>query len=218
MNKTYAYLRLSTSESTQKNSFDVQLQHIESKHALNGIYKDTTSGATPFFKREAWTELMTIVQKDDVIVAHRIDRITRDTLQYLVMEDSLKKLGVTLIFIDGVSGNDPTATLIKTILSAVSTFERQMIKLRIKQAKDKMKAEGKHVSGSVPYGFNKDSEGYLIPNDDEQLIVTVMRTAREDMKLSYNKAAGYINDLGYKTRGGKQFTAIGVSRALINNK
>ena len=216
--KTFAYLRISTNEHNQSNSFDIQLSHIQGKYKVDEVYKDTTSGSTPFFKRTAWSELMSRVSKDDVIIAHRMDRVSRQTMHYLVMESELKKIGVKLLFIDGVNGEDATSTLIKTILSAVSSYEREMIKVRIVQAKAKMKAENKHLGGSVPYGYDKDSDGYLIPNSKEQSVIEVMKDGRDNMNLSYGKLAGYLDDLGHKTRKGTSFTSMTVSRILKYNE
>ena len=213
----YSYLRLSTNEDNQSSSFEVQLNHIQAKHNIDSTYKDTCSGSTPFFKRTAWSELMSIIKQGDTIHVHRLDRLTRDTMHYLVMEAELTKLGVTLNFIDGVSGNDPMSHMIRTILSAVAQYEKSMIALRIKQAKQVAKDKGLHCSGSLPYGFSKDSDNYLIPNKKEQNIIRIMKEARESKHLSYNKIARYLTDLGYTTRNGGSFTSMGVSRALKYN-
>lgn len=209
----YGYLRLSTNEINQSNSFDVQRNHIESKHKIDSFYQDTTSGSTPFFKRDGWSKLMGVLKSGDKIIVHRLDRLSRDTMNFLVMENELKKLNVSIVFIDGIQGHDPMAEMVRTILSSVAEYERKMIALRIQQAKDVQRSKGMHLSGHVNYGYYKDSEGYLVENEDEQHIIGIMRELRS-RNLSYQKIADKINAQGFRTRKGGDFTSMGVSRAV----
>lgn len=209
----YGYLRLSTTEENQSNSFDVQRNHIESRHKIDLFYQDTCSGSTPFFKRDGWSKLMAILKSGDKIIVHRLDRLSRDTMNYLVMENELKRINVSIIFVDGIQGNDPMAEMVRTILSSVAEYERKMIALRIQQAKDIQRSQGKHLSGHVNYGYYKDSEGYLVENEEEQHIIGIMRELRSK-NLSYQKIADAINARGYRTRKGVDFTSMAISRAV----
>ena len=210
----YGYLRLSTDESNQANSFDVQTEYITERYTIDKFFKDTTSGSVTLDKRPSWIELMSLVTKGDNIIVHRLDRLSRNSLDFLTWEHKLNSMGIHLIYIEGQNGNDAMSKMVRTILVAVAELERSMIANRIKQSKRVLKQQGKHLGGSIPFGFNKDDNGYLKDNKQEQSIIAVMREAREDKQLSYNKIAGYLNDLGYTTRNGGVFTSTGVSRAL----
>ena len=210
----YGYLRLSTDESNQANSFDIQKSYINDRYDINKFYSDTSSGTVPLDKRTGWTELMSVVKDGDSIAIHRLDRLSRNSLDYLTWENKLETLGIHLVYVEGQNGDDAMSVMVRTILVAVAQLERSMIANRIKQSKKVLKEQGKHLGGSIPYGYIKDIDGYLVENQQEQSVIGVMRRARTDMKLSYNKIAGYINDLGYTTRIGGIFTSTGVSRAL----
>lgn len=214
----YGYLRLSTNETAQKNSFEVQRQAITSKYdvPLANFYSDTISGSTPFDKRPAWVELMKLVKEGDQIIVHRLDRLSRDTLHYLVVEQMLEKLGVELVFIEGVSGSDPMSKMIRQILAAVSELERSMIRTRTKQTKALQKSQGKYLGGSVPYGFDRVGN-HLEENETEQEIIRIMQFERIN-GLSYGGIANKLNAKGYRARSSGGFTAMSVSRALKYNQ
>ncbi len=210
----YGYLRLSTDESNQSNSFDIQTNYINDRYEIDQYFKDTSSGSTELNNRPSWVELMNVVAKGDSIIVHRLDRLSRNSLDFLTWEKMLEDRGINLVYVEGQNGTDPMSVMVRTILVAVAQLERSMIANRIKQSKKVLREQGKHLGGSIPYGYDKDVDGYLIPNDKEQSIIKVMKKAREEMSLSYNKIAGYVNDLGYATRNGGEFTSTGVSRAL----
>ena len=90
----YFYLRISTKESSDKQSFQRQYKALEkyandNNLAFNNrtIYKDDISGAT--FERDDWKELEKILQKGDTIIFKEISRFTREaelTLYSLIIQ------------------------------------------------------------------------------------------------------------------------------------
>ena len=209
----YSYLRISTNEDTQSNSFDVQSNHITARHKIDQEFKDTLSGSTPFDKRPSWIELMSIIKSGDRIIIHRLDRLARSTLNYLVAEQQLKKIGVSLVFIEGVSNEDtPEAQLMRTILSATSEFERSMIRTRITQTKQIQKKQGKYLGGFIPYGSTV-IDGYLIKDIKEQIIIQKMIQFR-NAGFSYSNISKELTALGYTTRNGKKFANTQIMRMI----
>lgn len=209
----YSYLRLSTNEDSQSNSFDVQSKYIATGYKIDGVYKDTLSGSTPFDKRAGWVELMGIVTNGDNIIIHRLDRLTRSTLNYLVAEQELKKIGVSLIFVEGVSNEDTAeAQLMRTMLSAMAEFERSMIRTRIKQTKAYQKQKGKFLGGKVPYGY-KVIGNKLIKDPEEQKVIQHMIRLRDD-GLSYSRVSKKLLELNYTTRKGTKFANVQIQRVI----
>ena len=209
---TYGYLRLSTNEDKQQNSFEIQKKHIQDKYKIDTFFEDTLSGSTDFDKRPSWLKLMSVIQPLDEIIVHRMDRLSRDTLNFLVVEKALKQRQVSLKFIDGVSGDTPMEQMVRTILSAVGQMERSMISTRVKQTMELMKSEGKFLGGLPPYGYS-EAKGYLVKNTSEQEVIALMRQFR-DSGMSYNRIATALNDRETPTRSGTPWKSIQVSRAL----
>jgi len=71
----HAYLRLSTNEDKQKNSFEVQLHEIKSHFEVGKTFKETISGSVPLHRRKALFAMLEVLQKGDRVVVLRLDRI-----------------------------------------------------------------------------------------------------------------------------------------------
>ena len=101
----YFYLRISTKESSDKQSFQRQYKALE-KYANDNdlpfnnrtIYKDDTSGAT--FERDDWKELEKILQRGDTIIFKEISRFTREAEQGYEKYKELMNNGINLVFLD----------------------------------------------------------------------------------------------------------------------
>jgi DNA invertase Pin-like site-specific DNA recombinase len=83
-----------------------------------------------------------------LIVAKR-DRLARDPLVALLTEQSLAKVGATVLCADGNNGQSPAEQLMRVILDGVARFERQMISIRTKAALAVLQAGGKKLGRPV---------------------------------------------------------------------
>ena len=105
MSNTYFYLRISTRENQDKQSFLRQEKSLKAYAENNNlnynhrtIYKDDTTGST--FNRTEWQSLENILQSGDTIVFKEISRFTREAeLGYSKYMELMSK-GINLVFID----------------------------------------------------------------------------------------------------------------------
>ena len=102
---TYFYMRISTKESTDKQSFQRQYKALETyaknnnlKFDNRSIYKDDVTGST--FEREDWKSLEDILQKGDTIVFKEISRFTRQAEKGFKKYMELMGRGINLVFLD----------------------------------------------------------------------------------------------------------------------
>ena len=102
---TYFYMRISTKESTDKQSFQRQYKALETYAKNNNIkfdnrsvYKDDVSGST--FNREDWIALEKILKKGDTIVFKEISRFTRQAEEGFKKYMDLMGRGINLVFLD----------------------------------------------------------------------------------------------------------------------
>lgn len=105
MANNYFYMRISTKESSDKQSFQRQYKALETYAKDNGltftdryIYKDDKSGKD--FNREEWQELEKNVRENDTIIFKEISRFTRQAEEGYVKYMELMNKGVNLIFLD----------------------------------------------------------------------------------------------------------------------
>ena len=71
--------------------------------------------------------------------------------------------------------------IIFTILSAFATFEKDRIATRIKEVKQRRKAEGYFIGGRRGFGFDV-VEGIKVPNIEEQRLLKQMKKMKEKGK------------------------------------
>ena len=111
---------------------------------LDRVFTDKASGKDT--KRPQLEALLEFVREGDLVVCHSMDRLARnlDDLRRLVM--GLTKRGIRVEFVKEsltFTGEDsPMATLLLSMLGAVSEFERALIKERQREGIEIAKKKG----------------------------------------------------------------------------
>ena len=102
---TYFYLRISTKENNDKQSFARQEKSLkvyakanDIKYTVRNVFKDDTTGST--FDRSEWNELESNLNQGDTIVFKEISRFTRQAEQGYQKYMELMNNGINLVFID----------------------------------------------------------------------------------------------------------------------
>ena len=102
---TYYYMRISTKEASDKQSYTRQDKALkryaeENKLTYNEryVYKDDTTGST--FNRVQWKELESNLKEGDTIVFKEISRFTREAEEGYKKYMKLMNKGINLVFLD----------------------------------------------------------------------------------------------------------------------
>ena len=105
MANTYFYMRISTEEKNDKQSFKRQHKALETyannnnlKFNSRTIFKDDISGST--FEREDWKALESILRDGDTIVFKEISRFTRQCEEGYTKYMEFMNRGINLVFLD----------------------------------------------------------------------------------------------------------------------
>ena len=167
---TYGYVRVSTQrQADEGESLAVQQRQITGYAQMIGVEAPTffveegVSGTKPLSERPAGLDLLATMQRGDVIVCAKLDRMFRSALDALQMVKEFKAKGVSLHLIDlggDVAGNG-ISKLFFTIISAVAEAERDRIVQRILDVKTDQRRRGKHLGGSRPFGYQVNEDGAL---------------------------------------------------------
>ena len=219
----YVYLRLSTDEEKQANSFAIQRASIDSfakDNELEPIYKyfqDKKSGGAELHKKLGLMELLNTIKKNDKVIVQKIDRLSRDTLQMGWIRTEIARKGAELIIVDtNGDSNDPMQKLMEQIVSSFAEYERQMIRTRIKATMEHKKSKGEKLGGSIPFGYDVeevDNKKKLIKNDLEQKVISSIKRYRKK-GLSLGAIAKKLNDKGITTKTNKEFQSMQIKRIL----
>ena len=134
---TYYYMRISTKESTDKQSFARQNKALkryaeENELTYNDryVYKDDTTGST--FNRVQWIELENNVREGDTIVFKEISRFTREAEEGYKKYMELMNKGINLIFLDNPTVSTDYIKQLSKVAEAQSLVTRTALEGTIK--------------------------------------------------------------------------------------
>lgn len=218
------YIRVSTVHQIDKDSLPMQRRDLENyaKLVLNAeetsIFEDAGySGkdtARPEFQRmmsQVRTGLFTH------ILVWKIDRISRNLLDFANMYNELKHLGVT--FVSKNEQFDTSSAIGEAMLKIVLVFaelERNMTAERVTATMISRAAEGRWNGGRIPFGYGYNSENgnfYIV--DSEAEVVKLIHDLYSEKK-SLVSVARYLNDKAIFTRNSNEWSPTTLQIILQN--
>jgi site-specific DNA recombinase len=212
-----AYLRVSTTAQAENGiSLQSQEQRIRDYAQAKGlgpltvIRDEGVSGSTPFAERPHYEE---IVSSPKHLIAIRLDRMFRSTLDCLQTVTKLQAEGFTLHLLDmNLDTSTPIGRLFLSLVSAVAQFERETTRERTREAIAQARSEGKAI-GPTPFGYTRTTDNVLIENPYEQKTITRARTLRKE-GLTWERTAQTLNDEGHRTKNGLLWIPSNLCRTL----
>ena len=148
INKKYGYVRVSSKSQESNSSIEFQKQQlIQNGIQVKNIRVEVGSGANEIKNRPVFQKLMEEKLKpNDLLMVTKIDRCSRNTLEFLKLQDILFKKNITFVALDLPTSADlATNKLIATTLSGIAEFENNRRKERQKQGIRAAQKEGKYA-------------------------------------------------------------------------
>ena len=146
-NCQYAYARVSSKSQEENSSLESQKQEfIKQGVPEKNIRVEIGSAADPIRERPVFHNLIeNQLKENDLLFVTKIDRCSRNTLEFLKLQEKLFKKSVTFISLDLPYSNDIAVNkLIATNLAAIATFENERRKERQRQGIQAAKKAGKY--------------------------------------------------------------------------
>ena len=136
--RLFGYARVSTSQQ----SLDIQTKALrEAGVEKHRLFTDKATGKNT--DRDGLQTLKMKVEKGDVIIVKKLDRLGRNTLDMLELIHQFNEQGVSIRFLDdGISTEGEMGKMVITILSAVAEAERARILERTNEGRLEAKAKG----------------------------------------------------------------------------
>ena len=132
----YGYLRVSSKSQESNSSIESQKQQlIQNGIEEENIFVEIGSGANEIKNRSVFQKLINQkLKENDLLMVTKIDRCSRNTLEFLKLQDILFKKNITFVALDLPTSVDlATNKLMATTLSAMAEFENNRRKERQKQ-------------------------------------------------------------------------------------
>jgi putative DNA-invertase from lambdoid prophage Rac len=144
MPRTFAYARVSTVEQTPEN----QTREIEAAGfgiERHRIITETISGSTAIALRKGFSRLLDKMEKGDVLVVTKLDRLGRDAIDVSMTVAKLEKIGIRVhcLALGGVDLTSSAGKMTMNVINAVAQFERDLLIERTQAGLDRAKAQGK---------------------------------------------------------------------------
>ena len=147
INNKYGYIRVSSKTQESNSSIQSQKQQlIQNGIEEENIFVEIGSGANEIKNRSVFQELINQkLKENDLLMVTKIDRCSRNTLEFLKLQDILFKKNITFVALDLPTSVDlATNKLMATTLSAIAEFENNRRKERQKQGIGAAQKKGKY--------------------------------------------------------------------------
>lgn len=222
-----AYCRVSTDSEDQLHSYRSQVQYYtdliekNKEWVMTEIYADEAITGTQITKREGFQRMISDCMdgKIDMVITKSISRFARNTLDTLKYVRMLKENNIAIFFEDeNINTLTMDGELLLVVLSSVAQQEVENISDNVKKGlKMKMKrGELVGFQGCIGYDYDPETKSISV-NPDEVEIVKYIFTR-------YVQGAGSfvisreLNELGYKTKLGNDWTQSTVIGVIKNEK
>lgn len=144
MSRTFAYARVSTFDQTSEN----QIREIEvAGFAIepHRIVTETISGSMAIAQREGFSRLLDKMEKGDVLIVTKLDRLGRDAIDVSTTVAKLEEIGIRVhcLALGGVDLTSSAGKMTMNVINAVAQFERDLLIERTQSGLARAKAQGK---------------------------------------------------------------------------
>ncbi|RJP65838.1 MAG: recombinase family protein [Comamonadaceae bacterium] len=159
MSRTFAYLRVSTTEQTTDNQLAEIAASGFSVHPRR-VIRETISGSVPASQRPAFGLLVGKLEEGDILVVTKLDRLGRNAMDVRATVEALAGLGVRVhcLALGGMDLGSPAGKMTMGVIAAVAEFERDLLLERTHTGIARAKAEGKHMGRPATFSPKQAEE------------------------------------------------------------
>lgn len=144
MPRTFAYARVSTMEQNPEN----QIKEIKEAGFViepHRLIAETISGSMHISRRKGFARLLDKMEKGDILVVTKLDRLGRDAIDVSTTVDKLEKMGIKVhcLALGGVDLTSSAGKMTMGVINAVAQFERDLLIERTQSGLARAKSNGK---------------------------------------------------------------------------
>ena len=144
MPRTFAYARVSTIQQETGN----QIKEIEAAGFVieeHRIITEKISGSMPIARRKGFTRLLDKMEKGDVLVVTKMDRLGRNAIDVSTTVAKLEKIGIKIhcLALGGVDLTSSAGKMTMGVINHVAQFERDLLIERTQSGLARAKSQGK---------------------------------------------------------------------------
>ncbi|RLF47315.1 MAG: recombinase family protein [Thermoplasmata archaeon] len=219
--KVAIYARVSTEDQAKEGfSLDSQLEKLRSYCKARGweiageYVDDGYSGRD--VRRPAYQKMMEDIDKWDVLLVMKMDRIHRNSKNFMLMMEQLRQKNKEFVSMtESLDTSTAMGRFVMDIIQRIAQLESEQIGERVYDGMRQKAKQGKGLLGSpAPYGYEYD-DGALKPVKEEIEVVKKIFSEYLNGK-SIGSIAEWLNENGVKTKKGGKWDRKTISRILSN--
>lgn len=213
------YCRYSSTQQTE-NSIDGQLRECHRfadyhGYKIIGEYIDRAKSGTSVEQRDDFLRMISDAKKQQFayIIVYRFDRFARNRYDSVVYKRQLAISGVRVISATEAVADGPDGAILEAMYEAMDeSYSRRLSAITLRGIQE---ATRKGIwCSAIPFGYHTEDKRLTI-DEKEAPAVREIYTQYADGKTK-TEIANWLNEHGYRTRHGKQFTCNNFNTILSN--
>lgn len=132
--------------------------HLRTALRQQTFREEGVSGTKELENRPALQELLLAIESGEVriVLIEALNRLARDLMVQETILGDLRKRGITVISVaePDLCSDDPSRKLMRQIFGAIAEYDKAMIVLKLRGARQRMNARTGRCEGSKPFGVS----------------------------------------------------------------
>ena len=177
MSRTFAYCRVSTTNQHTENQM-LEITNAGFVVEQHRVHSESISGKVPAMERPVLKKLVDKLEKGDVLIVTKLDRLGRNTPDVLATVASLEHSGIKVhcLALGGMDLTSAAGKMTMSVLSAVAEFERDLLVERTQAGLERAKQEGKKLGRKVSY---TEEQAVLVKKNVSAGVWSIREAARQ---------------------------------------
>ena len=229
---TFGLVRVSTLTQKENTSLESQTKRIKDycelyDLPLKGVISEAESGGKDVDDRTGLSTLKSLIESGEcsTIIVNKVDRLGRSLLQGLLFLKYCEEHEVRVISIlDSIDTNNPSSKLVTNILYSIAEHERDTIKSRLSDGRERTFEQGKKpYGGNLSFGYRKNNKGEIVlDNFDSKVVQFIFKKWNLLSKMNHltktkrtQRLLKLLKRKGFKFHG-KEFKYFNIKDILSN--
>ena len=218
------YTRVSTDMQAEKEFSSCESQETKIRDFIKSqnnwqvfkVYSDAGyTGANT--NRPALQELLEDIKQNkvDIILAYKIDRLTRSPKDFYQLIEILDRYGTDFISItERFDTSTPAGRLLRNIMLTFAQFERELVSERVKDKLLERAKKGMWNGGHLPFGYERKNKRLVINKKEAEIVRLIYETYLETRYIE--RIYNLLKEKNIKNRQGKTFSKQLIALILRN--
>jgi DNA invertase Pin-like site-specific DNA recombinase len=215
------YARVSTEDQAKEGfSLDAQMKKLEAYCRSKGwtpighFIDEGYSGRNT--NRPEYKRMMESMDDWDVLLVMKIDRIHRDSMNFMLMMDDFKRKGKEFSSVqDKFDTTNASGRLFMDIMQRIAQFESEQMGERVKMGMERKAKHGTgHLGSGHPYGYRYDNGKLEIEEDEASVVRMIYAMSEEGSSLA--TIARTLNEASIQAKKGGQWNKQSIHGILKN--